>query len=54
MTHIGDSGDTAELAFDPAALRAKYREERDRRLRADGTSQDVAVDGAFSHFLEDP
>lgn len=54
MTHIGDSGDTAELAFDPAALRAKYREERDLRLRAEGTSQYVAVDGAFSHFLEDP
>ena len=54
MTHIGDSGDTAELAFDPAALRAKYREQRDRRQRAEGTSQYVAVDGAFSHFLADP
>ena len=54
MTHMDKDGDTAELAFDPAALRAKYREERDRRLRAEGTSQYVAVDGAFAHFLEDP
>jgi hypothetical protein len=25
-----------EIAFDPDALRAKYREERRRRIRADG------------------
>ena len=27
------------LDFDPEALRAKYREERDKRLRTDGESQ---------------
>ena len=26
-----------QLDFDPDALRAKYRAERDKRLRADGT-----------------
>ena len=50
--------DTAELAEAPAidveALRARYRAERDKRLRADGNEQYVEVKGDFSHFLEDP
>ena len=29
----------ADLGFDPAALREKYRLERDKRLRADGNQQ---------------
>ena len=36
---------TTNLAFDPEALRAKYRAERDKRLRADGNEQYVEVDG---------
>jgi len=44
----------AAVDFDPVALRAKYRAERDKRLRKDGTAQYRSVDGAFSHFLEDP
>ena len=40
--------------FDPAALRAKYAEERLRRLRADGISQYVQVTGAFRGFGDDP
>jgi len=44
----------AELAFDPAALRRKYREERDKRLREDGNDQYIEVKGEFSHFLDDP
>ncbi|MFP6655587.1 MAG: NAD(P)-binding protein, partial [Myxococcota bacterium] len=43
-----------DLDFDPAALREKYREERDRRLRSDGNEQYVEVQGEFAHFLEDP
>lgn len=43
-----------DLGFDPDALRAKYREERDRRLRADGNEQYVGVEGRFAHFLDDP
>ncbi len=42
------------LEFDPDALRAKYREERDRRLREDGNQQYVEVKGKFAHFLDDP
>jgi cation diffusion facilitator CzcD-associated flavoprotein CzcO len=43
-----------DLAFDPDALRAKYRSERDKRLRADGNDQYVEVKGKFAHFLDDP
>jgi cyclohexanone monooxygenase len=46
--------DSAEFGFDPDALRAKYREERDRRLRADGNDQYLEVKGEFAHFVEDP
>ncbi len=52
------SGDTApaglELDFDPDALRAKYREERDKRLRSDGNSQYLEVKGDFRHYVDDP
>ena len=39
---------------DREALRIKYREERDKRLRADGNAQYIEPTGRFSHFLEDP
>jgi len=54
MTHPGNGNDSTELGFDPDALRAKYREERDRRLRADGNDQYLEVKGDFAHFIEDP
>ena len=41
-------------SFDPAALRAKYREERDKRLRPDGTAQYVEPKGRFARFADDP
>jgi cyclohexanone monooxygenase len=41
-------------AFDPDALRARYRRERDARLRPDGNDQYVEVKGKFAHFLDDP
>jgi cyclohexanone monooxygenase len=43
-----------ELGFDPAALKARYRAERDRRLRADGNEQYREITGEFAHYLEDP
>jgi len=43
-----------DLGFDPNALREKYRAERDRRLRADGSDQYVEIAGQFAHYLEDP
>ena len=36
------------------ALRRKYAEERNKRLRADGNEQYVEPTGEFSHYLEDP
>lgn len=43
-----------DLGFDPDALRSKYREERDKRLREDGNDQYTEVTGQFSHYIEDP
>src|SRR5579863_926590 len=43
-----------EFDFDPEALRAKYREERDKRLRPDGNEQYVEVKGDFSRYIDDP
>src|ERR1043165_7761294 len=38
-------------AFDPDALRQKYRDERDKRLRADGNEQYIEVSGGFGGLL---
>ena len=54
MTDRPPADDTAVLGFDPDALRAKYREERDKRLRADGNDQYREVKGEFAHFVDDP
>lgn len=39
---------------DRANLRAKYREERDKRLRPEGNAQYLEPTGKFAHFLDDP
>lgn len=44
--------DTSTL--DKDALRRKYREERDKRLRADGNDQYLEVKGRLAHYLIDP
>jgi cyclohexanone monooxygenase len=44
----------SQLGFDPDALREKYREERDRRLRDDGNEQYIEVAGQFARYLDDP
>ena len=35
-------------------MREKYRVEREKRLRRDGSDQFVQVNGKFSYFSEDP
>ncbi|MBT9527580.1 MAG: NAD(P)/FAD-dependent oxidoreductase [Rhizobacter sp.] len=45
---------TAPDPIDIAALRERYRIERDKRLREDGNEQYVEVQGDFSHYAEDP
>ncbi|MGA0599492.1 flavin-containing monooxygenase [Caulobacter sp. KR2-114] len=42
-------------AIDKQALLAKYRAERDKRLRADGNDQYLELKGGrFAHYLQDP
>ncbi|MFT7126092.1 MAG: hypothetical protein ACI9YG_002171, partial [Candidatus Azotimanducaceae bacterium] len=41
-------------SFDKAALLAKYRVERDKRLRNDGNAQYLEIKGQLAHYLEDP
>ena len=49
------SPDTAgALGFDPDALRAKYRVERDKRIRPEGNEQYVEVKGDFTRYVDDP
>jgi cyclohexanone monooxygenase len=36
------------------ALRKRYREERDRRLRAEGKAQYQEVSGQFGRYVDDP
>ena len=43
-----------DLNFDPAALKAKYQAERNKRLREDGNEQYVEIKGKYAHYLEDP
>jgi cyclohexanone monooxygenase len=45
---------TNDLGFDPDALKAKYRAERDKRLREDGNAQYQEIAGKFAHYLDDP
>ena len=43
-----------KVSFDPEQLREKYRQERDKRIRADGNDQYIEVTGDFSHYIDDP
>ncbi len=40
--------------LDKEALKAKYRAERDKRLRPDGNDQYIRVAGVFAGYLDDP
>ena len=42
------------MAVDKEALRQKYADERDKRLRPDGNEQYLQLKGQLSHYLEDP
>ena len=45
--------DEMTLDFDPDALRERYREERDKRVRVDANAQYIEVKGDFAHFIDD-
>src|SRR5262245_33451973 len=40
--------------IDRDALHAKYREERDKRVRTDGNAQYIEPTGRFAYLLSDP
>ena len=43
-----------DLGFDPDQLREKYRVERDKRLRGNGSEQYQEMVGDFTHYVDDP
>src|SRR5215475_6268896 len=45
---------TAMTTIDHDALRIKYREERDKRLRPDGNDQYIEPSGRFASMADDP
>ena len=49
-----DADPKEKLGFDPAELRAKYRYERDKRLREDGNAQYQEVADEFASYTDDP
>jgi hypothetical protein len=44
---------TVPARIDREALQAKYRSEREKRLRPDGNDQYIEPTGPFAHFLDD-
>ena len=52
MTPPDDAAPVRTL--DKEALKAKYRAERDKRLRPDGNDQYIRVAGVFAGYLDDP
>ncbi|MHB8383310.1 MAG: flavin-containing monooxygenase [Candidatus Binataceae bacterium] len=52
---LSSSNSSADgLDFNPDALRDRYRQERDKRVRSDGNEQYVEVKGDFSRYIDDP
>ena len=54
MTQAPQETQPATSAFDPDAMREKYRIEREKRLRDDGNEQYLEVTGDFARYVEDP
>ncbi|TPQ29971.1 monooxygenase, partial [Bradyrhizobium guangdongense] len=48
------TGTEGIASVDISALRARYRDERDRRLRSEGKAQYVEAAGDFGRYLDDP
>jgi cyclohexanone monooxygenase len=55
LTSPADTAAAARQPIDKEALKAKYRAERDKRLRADGNAQYLRLSGShLAHYLDDP
>jgi cyclohexanone monooxygenase len=50
---MDDGAGELKLDFDPDALRDKYRQERDKRLRQDGEDQYIELAGDFARYAEE-
>ena len=44
----------SNLGFDPDQIRARYKAERDKRLRDDGNNQYVEIKDEYAHYIDDP
>ena len=53
-TENTENSSAEDLGFNPEALREKYRQERDKRIRSDGNDQYTEVTGDFSRYVDDP
>ncbi|WP_298021443.1 NAD(P)/FAD-dependent oxidoreductase [uncultured Parasphingopyxis sp.] len=49
-----DTATAEPQAVDKAAILARYREERDKRIRPDGNEQYLELKGQLAHYAEDP
>src|SRR6516164_8334565 len=54
MNVTAASGVEPKPRIDKKALLAKYRAERDKRLRPDGNAQYLQLKGRLAHYAEDP
>jgi len=54
MTDTEAANVSGRLTIDKEALRRKYIEERDKRLRPDGNDQYIQIKDQLSHYLDDP
>lgn len=52
MDGTGKAG-KQDLGFDPDALRERYRQEREKRLRSDGEAQYQELSGSLARYAED-
>jgi cyclohexanone monooxygenase len=46
--------DNSADQIDKEALKRKYREVRDKRLRSEGNEQYIEIKNRLAHYLEDP
>lgn len=51
---MSEAVNTQSRKIDKDAIRAKYAEERDKRVRADGNEQYIEIKDQWDHYLEDP
>ncbi|MBU6164877.1 MAG: NAD(P)/FAD-dependent oxidoreductase [Alphaproteobacteria bacterium] len=45
---------SASATLDKQAILARYKAERDKRLREEGSSQYIEMSGEYAHYLDDP